>query len=69
MEIKALTIKDLKDAIKNLPDDFIVVLGDDEELNGVHIAYGCDVVLPTDYNLSDLPGAESIKNKKYFIIL
>ena len=34
-----LTIKQLKESIKGLPDNTIIYIGDDEELNGIHEAY------------------------------
>lgn len=34
-----LTVKQLKQALKNVPDDTIIILGDDDELNGVHNAW------------------------------
>lgn len=37
--MKQLTVKDLREAIKGLPSDTRVFLGDDEELNGVHQAW------------------------------
>lgn len=37
--MNALTVGRIKEAIKKLPDDMVVILGDDEELNGVHLAF------------------------------
>ena len=37
--MKQLTVKEIKTAIKDLPDNTIVYIGDDEELNGLHEAY------------------------------
>ena len=34
-----LTVGQLKNAIKNLPNDTVVYIGDDEELNGIHHAF------------------------------
>ena len=34
-----LTVKAIRETIANLPDDTVVYLGDDEELNGIHEAF------------------------------
>lgn len=45
-----VTVKALKAALEGVPDDTVVFLGDDEELNGVHAAY----YMQTE-DLSDIP--------------
>lgn len=37
--MKQLTVGVLSALIEHLPDDTVVYLGDDEELNGIHEAY------------------------------
>lgn len=37
--MKQLTVKVLKELLNTMPDNAIVYLGDDEELNGIHGAY------------------------------
>ena len=37
--MKQLTVGVLKLALQNEPDDELIFLGDDEELNGIHGAY------------------------------
>lgn len=37
--MKQMTVKQLKKYLKDFPDDALVYLGDDEELNGIHGAY------------------------------
>lgn len=37
--MKQLTVKVLKERLASMPDNAVVYLGDDEELNGVHGAY------------------------------
>lgn len=39
--MEQLTVKTLKTLLDNYPDDAIIYLGDDEELNGIHGAYFC----------------------------
>lgn len=34
-----LTVRAIRETIANLPDDAVVYLGDDEELNGIHEAF------------------------------
>lgn len=34
-----LTVGALKEILKEFPDDLPIILGDDEELNGIHCAY------------------------------
>lgn len=36
-----LKVKDLKKILDEMPDNAVVYLGDDEELNGIHGAYFC----------------------------
>lgn len=37
--MKQLTVKSLKGYLKDMPEDAIVYIGDDEELNGLHEAF------------------------------
>ena len=37
--MKQMTIGTLKALIQNVPDDMVVFLSDDEELNGIHKAF------------------------------
>lgn len=37
--MKQLTVKELREALKKMPDDALVYLGDDDELNGIHGAW------------------------------
>lgn len=37
--MKQMTIGTLKALIQNVPDNMVVFLGDDEELNGIHQAF------------------------------
>lgn len=43
-KMKQLTVKDLKAFLKDLPDDTLVYLGDDDELNGIHCGWCIDTV-------------------------
>jgi len=45
-----LTVKVLKGLIAHLPDDTVVYLGDDEELNGVHQAFFVQTVGKNELN-------------------
>lgn len=37
--MEVLTVGTLKKILKDMPDDLVIYLGDDEELNGIHEAY------------------------------
>ena len=42
--IKQLKVKDLLKILQEMPPNSIVYLGDDEELNGMHEAFFCQMV-------------------------
>lgn len=48
--MKQLTVGALSALIKHLPDDMVVYLGDDEELNGVHQAFFVQTVKKNELN-------------------
>ena len=57
--MKQLTVKTIKEAIKDLPDDTIVYLGDDEELNSIHQAFFVHPITDEEvdvYSLGSLTG-------------
>lgn len=39
-----LTVKKLRELLKGMPDNDIIYLGDDEELNGIHEAWYCQEI-------------------------
>lgn len=45
-----LTIKAIRETIAHLPDDMVVYLGDDEELNGVHQAFFVQTIEKDELN-------------------
>ena len=42
--MKQLTVKQLRTLLKDMPDNYTIYLGDDEELNGIHEAYFCQKI-------------------------
>ena len=45
-----LTVKKLKELLEDMPDNDIIYLGDDEELNGIHEAYFCQRITGKEAN-------------------
>lgn len=59
--MKQLKVKDLKMILETMPDNAVVYLGDDEELNGLHGAYFCQkvskgMVMDTSYGRYEKSG-------------
>lgn len=65
-----LTVKVLKGLIAHLPDDMVIYIGDDEELNGIHQAFFVQTITDDEvdtYSQGSLT-AEDIPNVKRLLI-
>ena len=68
--MKRLTVGALGAMIKNLPEDAVVYLGDDEELNGIHEAFFVQTITDDEVDTFSQGSltAEDIPNVKRLLI-
>ena len=66
--MELLTVKELRDYLETLDDELPIILGDDEELNGVHGCYFVELVGSSDDTLQDVAKYCNIE-KENFILL